>query len=362
MNILNMNILRRKHLGGLLLTATLLAACTTGGPADTLEVTAVLGTPFLSANDIVYVILPQELGYWEEEGLDVEVQTAASGEIQLLDSGQAQFAFGGGVQTLAAQGEGVGITAVYSLLRKHATAIAVLEDSDFMTPQDLKGMTIGIIAEGSGRALDGRAMIEAAGMDPGEDITWLPVGLGPGALQALTSDEVQALVLFDAAYASMENMGAEFRYFTFPFQEGLHSVAWNSSDEFISENEDAVVGFGRGTAKATLFAMTNPEAATRIFLEAYPELIADGVSEEKAFSDALNILMNNLANMQLEPGALYGDFPAGVWEKMQGYHLEVGTLEKRSEDITKLSVPNEMVEAMNDFDHDAVIDSAQNWP
>lgn len=332
-------------------------------PEELTEFTLMIGTAFMSANDITYVVLPEELGYLEEEGLKQDVQFSAAGGqvLQLMASGQVDIGFGASVQTIIACTTGEPIKAVFNVLRKHATAIAVPADSEIQSPQDLKGATIGIVAEGSARALDGRAMINAAGMDPDEDVSWLAVGLGAQALSALQDGTVQALVLWDAAYADMENLGQEFRFFTFPYQQDLFSIVWNSSEDFIAEHPEVVIGFGRAQAKAVAFAMENPEAAVQIFVDAHPELTPPGVSEEKYFQDSLNILKNNLANMELEGTELYGSFPEGGWGTVQKYYMDLGLVENAVDDPSQCAISPGMIEEMNDFDLEAVREQARNY-
>lgn len=289
-------------------------------------------------------------------------QTATGGgqAIQLLAAGQGDFALGNAVSVLAAQAQGTDITAVYNLLRQHATALVVLADGDIKEPKDLKGKTIGIFAEGSGRALDGRAMVQAAGLDPDADVSWLAVGAGPAAFAALESGQVQALSLWDTQYALMEDLGYKITRFTFPFQKDIFSALWMAPGSLVRDNPEAVVRFGRAQVMAETFARANPRAAATIYVDAYPDVVTGEVTREQAIESALKILETNLKNGEVSDGELPGSFGEGSWNTVQDYYVGLGLLESPI-DVSKAYVPQALVEQMNDFDHEAVISQATNW-
>jgi NitT/TauT family transport system substrate-binding protein len=377
-----------RQLGGLMGAVLLLASCSatatptppatapaTGSPAASAspaptptpvpkKLTVVMGIPFESANDIITVVLGQELGYFKDEGVDPNFQfTTGASTVQLLVAGQADIGFATVSDIALARSQGIAVKAFYNILTDNATAIAVLEESGITSADQLKGKTIGTATVGTGRYFDGRSMFKAAGLDPDADVKWVSVGIGAQALQALQSNQVQALVLWDAAYADMGNLGAKLRLFTFPFQKDLFSIVWEATDKFITDNHDAIVGFGRAEAKAELFARTNPDAAVRIFLKAHADLIPAGTSPEKAASDALSILKANLNDsneMAGSPGI--GGFAPTAWKTAVDYYTNLGLIKTPITDVTQLQIPDSLTQEMNKFDQAAIVTEAKNYP
>lgn len=337
-------------------------AARAGEPAKPMKkIVFVLGQSTISANDIFNCTLPRELGYFAQEGLDVEIQTiSTAGQImQLLTAGRAQVTMTAAVALYTARAQGLPVKAIYNYLRKHATGIAVLESSPIKRPQDLKGKTIGIGSQGSARALDGRAMVRAAGLDPDKDVQWQITGIGMQALIAMQQGRVDALSLWNGTYADMENAGAKLRYFTFPFQDGLFSYLVQSTDEYVQKNPEVIVGVGRAIAKTTIFARTNPRAAVRIHLKAFP--VPTAANQDKLFQDALNVMNVNLRDAEMEPGVTsFGSFKKADWIKGMNYYTELGLLKSKL-NVDDLFVSDALNKKMNEFDRAAVEKQAREW-
>lgn len=345
---------------GLTMAGAVLALAGPAGAAERKKFT--IGMAVTPPNHVhISPYVAKELGYFAEEGLDVDVQPISSGgqANQLLAAGQAQVGFNAAVGTLTGRAQSVNLKAVYNYLRKHATGIVVLEASPIKTPQDLKGKTIGTASVGSARALDARAMVKAAGLNPDTDVTFQVAGIGAQGLTALQQGRVDALSLWDATYVDMENLGAKLRRFNFPFQEGIFSYVLQGMEDYIDKNPDVIVGVGRALAKATVFAETNPEAATRIHLKLYP--VQTAADPNKIFQDSLAVVKDNLKNGALEPGLTnYGSFSRQSWEKVVDYYIELGLL-KEKPPIERLYVSDDLNRQMNQFDRAAIQRQAREW-
>lgn len=260
------------------------------------------GVTFFTSNMAPYLAVPKYMGYWEQDGLDVEIQTidGASPAIQQVLAGKAQFSTHTTPMVMRAREEGARIRCVYVLIPHNYNYPAVLENSPIKSLQELKGKTIGIQTVGGGPYVLFRAMIEHAGLDPDKDVKYLTTGLGGPAGEAARTGKVDALALWDAQYAALENkMGLKFRALPSPlsldFPHGQFCL-----DSYAKDNPDIVIGLNRGIAKATLFSMVNPEAAVRIFWKMYPEGKPVGVNEATALKQDLIILNMRLEAMRID--------------------------------------------------------------
>ncbi len=324
----------------------------------------VVGQSTIGPNEAVTSIVPQHLGYFKEEGLEVEFQTSTGGTpiIQLLATGRVDMGMLPVSGLMLGRQRGVDVVAVYNWLTKHATSIAVLADGKIKTPADLRGKQIGVYSMTSTRAFDGRAMVKAAGLDPDKDVKWLAVGFGAQAAAALTRGDVQALALWDAAYADIENLGMKLQYFTFPFQNDLLGYTYSTTDRRLKAGRESIVGFLRGVAKGTVFSMANPRAATCVYFEATGELKA-AADKERTFRNTLNIVKNNLANAELStPSTRWGSFPGPeTWKINEKYYREIGVVSKELPATDYFVSDRAFYEAINKFDANAIAAQAKNY-
>ena len=130
------------------------------------------------------------------------------------------------------------------------------------------------------------------------------------------------------------------------------------SEDFINRHQKAVVGFARGIAKATLFALTNPQAAVRIHAKIYPQYKSKASDEATAMRYDLNIFNRRALALRLEsPDLLWGSYDPRKWEIFQEFLLKEGSLKK------KLRIDeffdDRFIKPANDFDREAVIKAAR---
>src|SRR5262249_39633018 len=134
-----------------------------------------------------------------------------------------------------------------------------------------------------------KAVASSAGLDPDKDIKFLATGVGAPAAVALQKKEVDVLALWDTLQASLENRGLVFRRLDTPIVFEMLGQTLATRDDYLAENPDVLVGFARGVAKATLFGLTNPEAAVRIHWKLFPASKPQGGDDAKLLKDALHV-------------------------------------------------------------------------
>jgi NitT/TauT family transport system substrate-binding protein len=200
------------------------------------------------------------------------------------------------------------------------------------------------------------------GFTEDEDFTNVAVGVGAAALQALDTDRIQALSLWDTEYAAFEENGAELTYLTTPEVASLFSTTYFTSSDYLEENSDAVAGFGRAVARATLFTATNPEAALRIMYEDYPETRLAGVSEDEQLATDLVSLERRIDLLLAgdpEANDSWGAYTAEAVESWAAFALDSALISSPIDAVSH--VGNGLVDQYSDFDGDAVIAEAEEW-
>lgn len=142
----------------------------------------------------------ERLGYFKNEGLDVQISDFAGGAkaLQALVGGSADVVTGAFDHTIQMQAKGQAITAVVQLGRIPGFVLALTgpKAASYKTPADLKGMKIGVTAPGSSTHFMVLHMMAAAGLKA-TDASFIGVGAGSTAVAAAKRGEIDALVAVD---------------------------------------------------------------------------------------------------------------------------------------------------------------------
>lgn len=349
----------------LALASVTFAAVVLSGPADGAEkLTVVLAQNTIGPNEAFNAYIPKHLGFFQEEGLDVEFQTSAGGTqvIQLVTGGRALIGLVSVPSLIIAKQKGVPIVAVYNYQRKHATAIAVAANGPIKNPRDLRGKRIGVFSMTSMRTFDGKAMVKAAGLDPDKDVTWLPVGIGAQAASALSRGEVDALSLWDSTYVDIENLGFALTYFTFPFQKDLFGLSYIATQQTVAAQPDVLVRFLRAVAKGTVFAQSSLQAAVCVYFEATGDL-RTASDRQRSVRNASKVVQANLVNSELpSPSSLHGSYPSAEgWKSNEKYYREIGILDRELPPSEYFLADAKFYEAINNFDRQAIAAKAHSY-
>jgi len=310
-----------------------------------------------------------ELGYWEEEGIEVEFEwTAGSSQaIQLLGSGKVDFTAANHDALIFANHKGANMKSVFQEHTKCEFQFAVPKNSPIKKLEDLKGKKIGVSSMASGFVPYAQAAFFEAGMDPEKDLNLLEVGSGSGAATAIESGEVDVLGLWEVAFANLENtLGHDyFRFITPPIYDRLTCNAIITTDEIVNDNPEVVIGFLRGLSKGTVFLLNNPDAVIDIFYKNYPEAKPPGKDDETILKEAQHVLeceneQRTNQNRPLEnPMGLWGYQIAAEFLEAQNVHIRIGTLDK--ELPVDAFMTNDFIEEVNNFDEEAIINQAKEY-
>jgi NitT/TauT family transport system substrate-binding protein len=168
--------------------------------AQTARRTLVIGMPVTPPNlPHVGVYIAKELGYFDEQGINVELTAFESG-LQSLRGGIA-----GGVDIVAASSEpiitvisrGAKIRSIFSYA--HRLTVVMAAQESIRKPADLRGKNLGIQDVGAFREVMTRAVLHSAGLTP-QDVNYIPVA-SAGYIAALISNKIDTAILhIDQAY------------------------------------------------------------------------------------------------------------------------------------------------------------------
>jgi NitT/TauT family transport system substrate-binding protein len=312
------------------------------------------------------LFIAKELGYWAEEGIDVQV-VQFNGTAVLLPqiiNKSVTVGFPNPDPLVLSRQPGkdpLPLQFFYNFIRENVWEFAVLADSPAKTLADLKGKKIGVGALTFGNIPLTRAMFKELGMESGKDYEFVPTGLGAPAFLALRDRRVDALNLFETMHTMLEQQGTAIRRLEMPrkyteiFSNGLIAHA-----EVIRDNPAPLIAFGRVVAKGMVACNANRPACVRAFWKSYPEKKPAG-DEAKAMARdraQLDARFDKYIAFPRGEAPRWGSFPDGSWENLVQAMLDGGQIQTKDIDVGALYT-NALVPAMNNFDTAAVIKAAQ---
>ncbi|MBO3087137.1 ABC transporter substrate-binding protein [Cellulomonas dongxiuzhuiae] len=292
----------------------------------------------------------QDQGYFAEEGIEIELQWPGGSAdlLQAMATGRVQIGGPTPEAVLAAAANGQDIKMTYNWSREAVQSLAVPADGEITSFADLKGGTIGVANFASGAKLMADAALRDAGVGA-DEVTFIAVGTGAAALDALTRGEVDALMIWDTEYTKMEQYGATLRYIMPEEYSRLFSTGFAAAADYIEENPDIVAGFGRAWAKGTVWATANPEGAVELLWEYYPQTKTDSsdtfLQEQVAIFEGRNA--KAMSGDPVENGIL-GEFPPDALTAWVDFAVEYGVIPSPLDPASVYT--NDFVEDYNDFD------------
>lgn len=309
----------------------------------------------------------EHLGYFEEEGLDVEItETGGSSEA-------AQLAAAGTVDIVQAVPEAALVAMQYAPLYPFYTYAVqpffdwyVPADSDIQEISDLKGTKIGIEAPEDGAVPSARYYLDQAGLDPDKDVEFVVVGAEPASvitsLQQGRIDSFSGSQQFLGPFASagLEVNSIYPAEFT---EEGSPVEGLLASEEF-ADDDETLIGIGRATAKGTLFCLNSIEACLNIIEEIRPEAVADPEAARlnlEAFLPSMEPPEKD-GKYYFSPTTLSGwqDY-LEVYSSPEAWAPGAPPIENPDSVLLDERVIEDLTEEFNDFDYDAVIEESDEW-
>ncbi len=328
----------------------------------------VYGVQTLDVTTAFFGAVPQALGYYKDEGIEVEVQTVggASAAINLLTNGQAQFSSHGTAGLFEAVDKGAPVRGFICQIPDYFVSIAVLKESPITSVDQLRGKTIGVNAIGGAPDLVLHAVAQRQGWTAGKDIEFLAVGTGIPALDALRKGRVQALGLWDSIFAEFEFLGAQFRFFR---PDPMPSIGFthttNTLVKTIQEDPDLITAMARAQAKSLIFmAAADPAELTKLHYKVYPATKSTGMSDADAVREGVELMKARVPFMRFKQRVfdhieLLGDASDKMIASMRDLLYSGKQL--------KQSLPpdayftRQFVPAMNSLNFKAIIDEAKKF-
>jgi NitT/TauT family transport system substrate-binding protein len=170
-----------------------LAPAAATSPPRPLSIKLAVTDPTVSLIPNSVMWLAKDLGYYEREGLDVELQEMSGTPLAVaaLLSGQAEVANIGVPEVIELVAtDKADLRAVHSPNVRQYFLLA--GNGDLQTPRDLKGRTFGIARVGSVDHTQSMIVMKSLGVDPTADVQFIGVGEPQNRAKALVAGNVDA--------------------------------------------------------------------------------------------------------------------------------------------------------------------------
>jgi NitT/TauT family transport system substrate-binding protein len=295
----------------------------------------------------------QAAGFYADQHLIVTTQYAGSPNTaaQLCATGKADIC-GQAIEPLyLGYQKGLRLQAFFTRDPQNDQIVGVLDSSPIRTLADFKGTTLGEFVVGSPGELYANFMFAGAGLKK-SDVTYVPIGSGPQAIQALVTGKVAGAAFPYPELASYEvAANIKFRYFFNPLVRDIGNTAYAATPATIASKGDLLKRFARAQAMAAILIRENPQVAARDFLQGAQIKITD-----KSLADEIRLL-------QLDSDQLPGSNPLSM--KIGALPLSGMSLYSKflyDQGFTNQLVPatdivtNQFIDYANDFDHKAFIE------
>ncbi|MFF2447086.1 ABC transporter substrate-binding protein [Neobacillus sp. NPDC058068] len=293
---------------GLLSSLLILSACSADKSSNEVEkkgkrekITIAQSTASLLFTPI-YVA--QEKGFFEEEGLDIEV-TLAGGSTNVLSAvvgGGAEIGATGLSVVMEMNHKGQDVQAFASLINQYASNVVIKKDiakklgvteesSIEEKIKALKGLNIGVTQPGGGSDRLVRYLLKSQNINPDKDATIVPLGKAEAVLPAFTNNQIQAFVF--SSPTSEQAIASDNGMLLINLSKGeikeldgfAHSTLLTKKD-YIKKNPETIQKVTNAIAKAEKFIGENKEEAKELVRKSFDKL--DTATFDAAFENNFN--------------------------------------------------------------------------
>ena len=219
-------------------------------------------------------LLAQKLGFFEKEGLSVDLQEIAGAgkAMEALLAGSADSIVGTYEQAIQVRAMGKPVVAYLQLTNCHCLAMVAAPGKRIIDVRSLKGKVIGVAAPGGQMQNFAMRLLEQAGLQ-GTDVSFAAIGVGPSALVAIESGKVDAGVVLANTLVPLRQRHPEAVTLAETFSlegnrrvfgtDGYPSMALLGQAEWLRANPDLAGRLVRALRATVVWIHANPPEAVQ---------------------------------------------------------------------------------------------------
>ncbi len=293
------------------------AGCATEEVAGPDEITILLDwTPNTNYSGLYAA---KELGYYEEEGMKVEIIQAPGNVVPMVAAGQAEFGVSYQEEVTYARLENIPVVSIAAVIQNNTSGFASLKERGIETPADFEGKSYG----GWGSPVE-EAQIKALMEQYDADFEQVDI---------ITTGEVDSLIVIERKadfawiYYGWTGIEAELKGMELNFIElrkedpalNYYTPVLITGEDLIAEAPDLVRRFMQATTRGYKLAIEDPDQAAQILLEYAPELDEELVIASQEW----------LADQYQADAEIWGWQEKEIWENYSQWLYQYGLIEER---------------------------------
>jgi NitT/TauT family transport system substrate-binding protein len=233
-------------------------------------------TPFYVAN---------EMGFYADEGLDVEIEHGFENDfVALAAQGERDFAVASGDQVILARAQGLPITYIMKWYQRYPVALILGPDQSLTVPEDLSGLKIGIPGLFGASFVGWKALVHSAGIDEAA-VDLEEIGFTQAA--AVQQGAVDGAIIYIANEPiQLRNQGLDVTVIEVSDYIDLVSNGLIAGDKLIAEDPDLVRKMIRASLRGLEYTLANTDESFELARRFIPEMTAEDASIQRQVLDA----------------------------------------------------------------------------
>lgn len=298
---------------------------------------------------IAPVAVAQKMGWFKDRGIEVEVLSlnGSSDCARNVATGEVDAAFGAPEPVALLRSQGIDIKVFATGYRRNIFGLAVPESSDIKTYADMKGKTIGVTTMSSVGVVIARAVLENAGLNAQNDVKIVVSGPPAQSAALIRSGQVDLLSHWGTNYLLVERSGVPLRRIEDASISAFPANSFVGMQKKIEQDGDKLAALARGYFMGTAFALANPEKASDILYEMYPDIKPLSMSDEASRQLNVDLIAEEGRVKTLEEGARWGQSEPQIYDSYMKWLHQWGLLKSAVTGAEILNV--DLLEAINDF-------------
>lgn len=312
----------------LLLTAFVLAACGGAAPATPAkELTPVrVGLDWTPNTNHTGLYVARDMGYYQEQGLDVEILGAQEGGTveQLVAAGKLDFGISFQEAVTYARVEGVPIVSIAAIIQHNTSGFASRADEGITRPRDFAGKKYGAFGSPIEQATI-RGLMECDGAgDRFDEVEFVDIGSTDFFVATERGDVDFAWIFKGWTGVEAEVRGAPLTILMMNDLQCIpdyYTPVLITSERMIAEKPDLVRRFLAATSAGYRFAIEQPNEAADVLLKAAPELDATLVKRSQQY----------LASQYQAEAPRWGEQKLDVWRDYAQWMADRGLIARMIE-------------------------------
>ncbi|CAM3484620.1 MULTISPECIES: ABC transporter substrate-binding protein [Paenibacillus] len=261
----------------------------------------------------------KELGYYEEEGLNVQiVQPGSGGTDAMVASGNVPFGISYQEGVTLARTQGLPLVSIAAIIQHNTSGFAAPKDRGIQKASDFEGKSYG----GWGSPIEEAVMKSIMEID-GADVNKVNI-VNIGDADYFTA--VKRDIDFAWIYYAWTGIEAQLRgepldmIYVKDYSEQLdyYTPVIVTNEQLIADDPELVKAFMRATSKGYQYAIDHPEDAAALLSKAVPDLDAELVLESQKW----------LSPRYQDDAPRWGEQKAEVWSGYADWMFERKLLEK----------------------------------